>query len=55
MEPMSDIIRVKSDILAEPFKANIIWFYYDYPDIKDRTRKIQIENRIYVIELYKNR
>lgn len=55
IEPATGIERFKRDIPDEPFKANLIWSYYDYPDSKDKTRKIQIAPRTYVIELYKSR
>jgi hypothetical protein len=54
-ESATDIIRFKRDILDEPFQVNLIWFYYDYPDINDKSRKLQMPPRTYVIDLYKSR
>lgn len=55
IEPATDIIRFKRDISEEPYRANLIWSYYDCPDINDKSRKIQIPPRTYVIDLYKSR
>lgn len=54
IEPATAIIRFKRELPEEPYKAKLIWFYYDYPDIKDKTRKIKIDPRVYNIDLYKN-
>ncbi|OQP65496.1 hypothetical protein A3860_17685 [Niastella vici] len=51
LEPATDIIRFKHYVSEEPYKANLIWSYTDFPDIKDKKRKIQIPARSYVIEL----
>jgi hypothetical protein len=55
IEPATGIERFKRVIPDEPYRANLIWFYYDYPDSKDKSRKIQMPPRTYVIDLYKSR
>jgi hypothetical protein len=54
IEPATAIIRFKKEFSEEPYKAKLVWFYYDYFDLKDKTRKIQINPRTYFIDLYKN-
>jgi hypothetical protein len=51
LEPATDIIRFKHYLPEEPYKANLIWSYSDFPDIKNKKRKLQIAARSYVIEL----
>ena len=54
IEPATAIIRFNKQLSEEPYRAKIVWFYYDFPDIKDKTQKIQIDPRTYIIDLYKN-
>jgi hypothetical protein len=54
IESATAIIRFKKELSEEPYRAKLIWFYYDYFDVKDKTRKIQIDPRTYIIDLYKN-